>query len=312
MLLLLCFNETKCRVRDFVSFANDEYLSIRYDFAFACQKKESIAEISIGDLPFAFGKQITSSYCIASIPINSVNHINTNAISMRQFKFLFVTITVFVCCFNNKTFSQNAATNPDKELSYTRTINERAAKIVATLGIADSIKANRVKMIIANEYRSLNEVHTYRNDQTKAVKSSGAAKDVADAKVKGLEDEANTKIDQLHTKFIAALAKELTSAQVDKVKDGMTYDLVHVTYNAYMEEIPRLTEEQKKQILAWLIEAREHAMDAESSEKKHGWFGKYKGRINNYLSAAGYDLKKEGAEWEKRRNAAKESKTTSN
>ena len=55
--------------------------------------------------------------------------------------------------------------------------------------------------------------------------------------------------------------------------------------------------------MIWLTEARERAIDAESSDKKHAWFGKYKGRINNYLSAAGYDLKKEGIEWEKRRKA---------
>jgi hypothetical protein len=42
-------------------------------------------------------------------------------------------------------------------------------------------------------------------------------------------------------------------------------------------------------------------MDAESSEKKHWWFGKYKGRINNYLSAQGYDLQKERKEWEEGR-----------
>jgi len=65
--------------------------------------------------------------------------------------------------------------------------------------------------------------------------------------------------------------------------------------------IPTLKETEKKQILTWLIEAREHAMDAESSDKKHAWFGKYKGRINNYLSAAGYDLKKEGNDWEKKK-----------
>jgi len=49
-----------------------------------------------------------------------------------------------------------------------------------------------------------------------------------------------------------------------------------------------------------LIEARELAIDAESSKAKHGWFDKYKGRINNYLSAQGYDLKKENEEWQKR------------
>jgi hypothetical protein len=44
--------------------------------------------------------------------------------------------------------------------------------------------------------------------------------------------------------------------------------------------------------MAWLVEAREIAMDCGSSEEKHYWFGKYKGKINNYLSAEGYDLKK--------------------
>ena len=39
-----------------------------------------------------------------------------------------------------------------------------------------------------------------------------------------------------------------------------------------------LSDEEKKQIMAWLIEARELAIDAESSNKKHEVFGKYKGR----------------------------------
>jgi hypothetical protein len=84
----------------------------------------------------------------------------------------------------------------------------------------------------------------------------------------------------------------------------MTYNLVAITYNAYLAEVLTLTDAQKAQIKAWLIEAREHAIDAESSEKKHGVFGKYKGRINNYLSAQGYDMKKEGEEWQKRIKAA--------
>jgi len=100
--------------------------------------------------------------------------------------------------------------------------------------------------------------------------------------------------------------KELTPKQVDQVKDGLTYNVVHVTFNGYTQMIPELTDKQKEQIMAWLVEAREHAMDAGSSEKKHAWFGKYKGRINNYLSAAGYDLKKEGEDWQKRRQAAGE------
>ena len=80
----------------------------------------------------------------------------------------------------------------------------------------------------------------------------------------------------------------------------MTYNVVKVTYDAQLEMIPTLTEEEKKQIMIWLLEARELAIDAESSNKKHEMFGKYKGRINNYLSARGYDLTKEREEWYKR------------
>jgi len=71
-------------------------------------------------------------------------------------------------------------------------------------------------------------------------------------------------------------------------------------------------QEQKDKMYAWLVEARELAMDEGSSDAKHAVFGKYKGRINNYLSAAGYDMKKEGEDWAKRIQAAKEAKQNSN
>ncbi|MCH5720261.1 DUF3826 domain-containing protein [Niabella hibiscisoli] len=46
-------------------------------------------------------------------------------------------------------------------------------------------------------------------------------------------------------------------------------------------------------------------MAAGSSDAKHGWFGKYKGRINNYLASRGYDLKKEREGWYERTKAQK-------
>jgi hypothetical protein len=51
-------------------------------------------------------------------------------------------------------------------------------------------------------------------------------------------------------------------------------------------------------------------MDGESSEKKHWWFGKYKGRINNYLSAQGYDINKERKDWAERSKQKSEVKNT--
>ena len=190
--------------------------------------------------------------------------------------------------------------------AYINTIHSRAAKIVVDLGINDSSKYNRVKKIIADQYFKLNDIYTFRDQQKKNARTQlNADKEGLKEELARIDQQTELKVKALHPTFLSKLSTELTPDQIDKVKDGMTYNVVHVTFNGYNQMILHLTEAQKKQIMDWLIEAREQAMDAESSEKKHAWFGKYKGRINNYLSAAGYDLKKEGEEWEKRRNAVK-------
>ena len=137
-------------------------------------------------------------------------------------------------------------------------------------------------------------------------------KEKQNEKIDKLKSKADESIAKLHKSYIKKLGKELSEDKITEVKDGMTYGVLPLTYRAYQEQLLRLTAEQKKQILIWLTEAREKAMDAESSDKKHAWFGKYKGRINNYLSVQGYDLKQEGIEWQKRIKAAKEANKKSN
>nr|WP_276900929.1 DUF3826 domain-containing protein [Pedobacter kyonggii] len=196
-----------------------------------------------------------------------------------------------------------AQNNADKE-AYTKMITERSAKIVTNLGITDPKKTEKVTIIIRNQYSNLNDIYAARDIRVKAIKEKNkdnkVARDSALAKDSRMVEASLVK---LHKKYISKLSAQLTNEQVELVKNGMTYNVLPITYKAYQEQILTLTEDQKKQILIWLTEAREHAMDAESSDKKHAWFGKYKGRINNYLSAAGYDLKKEGIAWEKRRKA---------
>ena len=88
----------------------------------------------------------------------------------------------------------------------------------------------------------------------------------------------------------------------------MTYGVVPKTYQAHLEMIPTLKENEKLQILNWLKEAREFAIDAPDAKSKHAWFGKYKGRINNWLSKRGYNLDAERQAWYKRIEAAKKNK----
>nr|WP_315419841.1 DUF3826 domain-containing protein [uncultured Pedobacter sp.] len=191
----------------------------------------------------------------------------------------------------------------DKE-AYTKMITDRAAKIVTNLGLNDARKTQKVTVIVRDQYSNLNDIYAARDARVKEIKEKNkdnkVERDSALAKDGRIVETA---LNKLHKKYINKLSAQLTNEQVELVKNGMTYNVLPITYKAYQEEILTLTDDQKKQILNWLTEAREHAMDAESSDKKHAWFGKYKGRINNYLSAAGYDLKKEGIEWEKRRKA---------
>lgn len=192
----------------------------------------------------------------------------------------------------------------DADAAYTRTINQRADKIVATLGVTDTNKAVRVRDIIAGQYRDLNKIHEARDAQIKASKEkSGDDKQAANAAIQTVRDETKPKLDKLHGEFLSLLSAELSPEQVDKVKDGLTYGVLPLTYGVYLKMYPELTAEQKAQIKAWLTEARELAMDGSTSDEKHAVFGKYKGKINNYLSKAGYDAKK--AEQNLKKPAAK-------
>ncbi len=169
---------------------------------------------------------------------------------------------------------------------------QRAEKISATLGLNDAVKAARVRDLVAREYADLSVIHAIRDAALKHAKILAPTDpSAAETASKAARADAEVAQDKLHAAYLTALATELTPAQIDQVKDGMTYGVLPLTFRVYRQMYPQLTAEQKAQILAWLTEAREHAMDASTSEEKHAWFGKYKGRINNYLSKAGYDLK---------------------
>ncbi|WP_290159695.1 DUF3826 domain-containing protein [uncultured Duncaniella sp.] len=186
-----------------------------------------------------------------------------------------------------------------RDPAYVESIVNRSKKIVDKLGISDQKKADDVTTIIANRYFKLNDIYTARDAKVKSAKETltGDAKNEA---VQAAQNEKDAALYRSHFEFPADLSLYLTPEQIDAVKDGMTYGVVKVTYDSHLDMIPTLTDEEKAQIMAWLIEARELAMDAETSNKKHEVFGKYKGRINNYLAKRGYDLKKEREAWYER------------
>lgn len=185
-----------------------------------------------------------------------------------------------------------------RDPKYVETIMQRSKKVTDALNISGTEKGEQVLNIVANRYFKLNDIYAER-DSLKAV-AKAMTGDEKKQKMEYAEMQKDQKLYKSHFGFIADLSVYLTDAEVETVKDVLTYNVVNVTYKAQCDMIPTLKEEEKVQILAWLKEGREYAIDAESSKKKHEAFGKYKGRINNWLSKRGYNLTKEREEWAKR------------
>ena len=171
-----------------------------------------------------------------------------------------------------------------RDSAYVETIKARAQKIVDGLGLTDVQRAENVRNIIANRYFLLNDIHAKYD--------------------KSQQDARDAELYKHHFELASALSLYLTEEQIDAVKDGMTFGRLKRDYQATQDMIPSLSEYEKKQVLIWLREAREYAMDAADSKGKHFWFDKYRGRTNNWLSARGYDLKKERENWMKRTAAS--------
>lgn len=214
---------------------------------------------------------------------------------------------VAISAFSFFTAQAQGTQTPEEKAAYIKTITDRSAKIVNTLSIKDSATYKQVLALLVDQYSNINRIHEESKLALAAIKQQSITAQESALQVQKQEEKKTAQLQQLHSAFLAGLQKDLTEGQIEQVKDGMTFSVLKVTYTAYQDMIPTLTQEQKTKIYNWLIEARELAMDGESADKKHAIFGKYKGRINNYLSAAGYDLTKERAEWQKRINAKKES-----
>lgn len=196
-------------------------------------------------------------------------------------------------------FQTKAQESPDDE--YTRVITGRADKIVDAMEFDNDTVKLQVRDIIVEHYRFLNDAEESRNADVAKIREEYADnKELRDAKIDLRKAEQELRTRDHHFAFLAQLKHLIPEEKIDQVKDGLTYNVLNVTYGATLDMIPSLTEEEKDQIYVWLVEAREHAIDGGSSREKHGWFGKYKGRINNYLSARGYDLQAERKAWEER------------
>jgi hypothetical protein len=133
----------------------------------------------------------------------------------------------------NNVLAQSSNPGQQKE-AYQKTISERCAKIVNTLSITDSAKYKKIQSIIANQYFALADLQDRYTVETANIKKQLPQQDKQLTAIKPLEERKAAVITQLHNNFVGQLNENLTAGQVEKVKDGMTYNVMPLTYRAYI------------------------------------------------------------------------------
>lgn len=192
----------------------------------------------------------------------------------------------------------------DPEAAYARAISKRADAIIAALQPLESEHAARVHAILVRQYRCLRDLHDQRDAELSRIDPSDRQSLEHARQIHQQAAERN------RIEFYKALAGELSPDQIEIVKDQLTYNKVKVTYEGYMQMLPALTDPQKQRIRDELLAARELAVFGGSAEEKTRFFEKAKGRINNFLSSEGYDLRQASKEWAARRRAQSTQRAT--
>jgi hypothetical protein len=169
----------------------------------------------------------------------------------------------------------------DADARYNAAIEKRVGDILNILKLDDPAKQSKVHDILVAQYAALRD---WQNANEAKLKDKATTPEQ--------KQQIIATRQPLHDKFVANLSEQLTPEQVDQVKDKMTYNTVHVDYDAYCKFVPTLTDVQKAKIMEYLKQAREEAADGTSQQEKAGIFKKYKGKIANYLSSEGIDIKK--------------------
>ncbi|MDD2298098.1 MAG: DUF3826 domain-containing protein [Fermentimonas sp.] len=204
-------------------------------------------------------------------------------------------------------FAQKAKTAEEKQ--YLEVLKNRSEKILDQyVELDEGETRDKVIDLMVKQYWDLNKVHDGNSSKIKELKNKGLSGDKLDKKRSKLEKNADKKLLNLQKKYLRNLSKLIDSQQIDGIKDGMTLGAMNHNYRGFTEMIPSLTAEEKEYIKNQLLEARDIAMNKGSSEAKQAIFRQYKGKINNYLSGErGYDLEKEGKQWQERiKNMKKE------
>ena len=183
-----------------------------------------------------------------------------------------------------------AATASAQNAAAENPFRDQATAIVQPLRFADNDKTERAAQLTANYLRQIDVLTAQRRA---ALEASGQATPEAPEVNHQTADAWQVCRDStapLRDAFAAQLAAIMPPALVDRVKDGITRDAYHHELQRFDRLAPNLSYPEKAHIAGLLVEMRENAMLEIDPKLQTQWVHKYRGIINNYIAAQGYDF----------------------
>lgn len=167
----------------------------------------------------------------------------------------------------------------------------KAARLVGALKVGDAAKAERAQSILADWYVRLWSWHEVNDPRLKELWAQWnqaravVPKDEFPAEVIAHRiDDVYASLKPAYAAFIQRLSAELTPEQVDTLKETWSRSPgMKRTYNAYLEIVPDLNDEQKKVIHDRMLRAREDAMLTDSDKEIVAIFKRHKVKVEAYV-----------------------------
>jgi hypothetical protein len=170
-------------------------------------------------------------------------------------------------------------------------IDAKTGRLLGALKLEDAAKAARVKSISGEWFVALWNWHKENDPKLNEIWSQwGKAravvpKDDFPAEVIAFRiDDFYAPLKPAYKSFTEKLAAELSQEQIDTIKEtwsrspGMTR-----TYNAYLEIVPDLNDEQKKVIHDRMLQAREAAMLTDADKEIINIYKRHKVKVEEYV-----------------------------
>lgn len=190
----------------------------------------------------------------------------------------------------NKSFAQDKNTvsfaAADANAKSDADIESKAGQWASSLGLSDGAKEERVKMAIS---RHLKAVRDWHNDHPASLVPAGINPATGN-RLSEIDRDiiANSAIPRsVHDSLMGVLKRELSPEQVESVLDKYTIGKVDFTLKGYHAIVPDLKPEEEAQILVYLKEAREQAIDFKNMKEISAIFEIYKTKCEQYLNSNG-------------------------